>query len=154
MERGDLKRAGLLCINFNLRKAARAVTTIFDRNLAPIGITSTQFSVMVGLAYYPGHSMSALAQFLVMDRTTLTKNLKPLMRDKLIELSEGEDKRQRLLQLSKKGKAVLDKAFPLWTEAQQQVSEVLGGEGEMHGLYRSLHKVSSRLMKSELALKN
>ncbi len=153
MERGDLKRAGLSCINFNLRKAARAVTAIYDRNLASTGITSTQFSVLIALAYYPKHSMSALAQFLVMDRTTLTKNMKPLLRDKLIELTAGEDKRQRLLQLTKKGRTVLDKAFPLWTEAQQQVSEVLGGD-EMHALYRTLHKVSSRLSKSELALKN
>ena len=154
VERADLNSAGLLCINFKCRKSARAVTASLDRNLAPTGITSTQFSVMVGLAYYPRHSMSALANFLVMDRTTLTKNLKPLMRDKLIALTEGEDKRQRLLELTKRGKAVLDKAFPLWTEAQQQVSDVLGGGAEMHDLYRTLHKVSSRLSKSELALKN
>lgn len=154
MERADLKRAGLSCVNFNLRKAARAVTAIYDRNLATTGITSTQFSVLIALAYYPGHSMSALANFLVMDRTTLTKNLKPLLREKLIELAAGDDKRQRLFQLTRKGNLVLDKAYPLWLEAQKQVSEVLGGGEAMHMLYRTLHKVSSRLSKSELALKN
>jgi len=110
--------------------------------------------VLIALAYYPGHSMSALANFLVMDRTTLTKNLKPLLREKLIELAAGDDKRQRLLQLTRKGNLVLDKAYPLWLEAQKQVSEVLGGGEAMHMLYRTLHKVSSRLSKSELALKN
>lgn len=153
MKRGDLKRAGLSCINFNLRKAARAVTAIYDRNLAPTGITSTQFSVMVALAYYPQHSMSELSDFLVMDRTTLTKNLKPMMREKLVEPAVGEDKRQRLLQLTKKGRTTLDKAFPLWAEVQQQVSEVLG-RVETHSLYRALHKVSSQLSKSDLNLKN
>lgn len=153
MDRLSLKRAGLSCINFNLRKAARAVTAIYDRSLAPVGITSTQFSILVALAYYPERSMSELARFLVMDRTTLTKNLKPLMRDKLVEPAAGEDRRQRLLKLSRKGNAVLDRAFPLWTEAQQQVSDVLGGE-QMHSLYRTLHKVSSTLSESELALRN
>ena len=103
MDRASLKRAGLSCINFNLRKAARAVTAIYDRSLAPVGITSTQFSIMIALAYYPEHSMSALSKFLVMDRTTLTKNLKPLMREKLIEPAAGEDRRQRLLSLTDKG---------------------------------------------------
>ena len=65
MDRASLKRAGLSCINFNLRKAARAVTAIYDRSLAPVGITSTQFSIMIALAYYPEHSMSALSKFLV-----------------------------------------------------------------------------------------
>ncbi len=153
MDRASLKRAGLSCINFNLRKAARAVTAIYDRSLAPVGITSTQFSIMIALAYYPEHSMSALSKFLVMDRTTLTKNLKPLMREKLIEPAAGEDRRQRLLKLSRKGLAVLDKAYPLWTAAQQQVSDVLG-QDQMHGLYRTLHKVSSQLNESELVLKN
>lgn len=153
MDRASLKRAGLSCINFNLRKAARAVTAIYDRSLAPVGITSTQFSIMIALAYYPEHSMSALSKFLVMDRTTLTKNLKPLMREKLIEPAAGEDRRQRLLKLSRKGLAVLDKAYPLWTAAQQQVSDVLG-QDQMHGLYRTLHKVSSQLSESELVLKN
>ena len=153
MDRASLKRAGLSCINFNLRKAARAVTAIYDRSLAPVGITSTQFSIMIALAYYPEHSMSALSKFLVMDRTTLTKNLKPLMREKLIEPAAGEDRRQRLLKLSRKGLTVLDKAYPLWTAAQQQVSDVLGQE-QMHGLYRTLHKVSSQLNESELVLKN
>lgn len=153
MDRAGLKRAGLSCINFNLRKAARAVTAIYDRSLAPVGITSTQFSIMIALAYYPEHSMSALSKFLVMDRTTLTKNLKPLMREKLIEPAAGEDRRQRLLKLSRKGLGVLDKAYPLWNAAQQQVSDVLGQE-QMHGLYRTLHKVSSQLNESELVLKN
>ncbi len=153
MDRANLKRAGLACINFNLRKAARAVTAIYDRSLAPVGITSTQFSIMIALAYYPSHSMSALSKFLVMDRTTLTKNLKPLMREKLIEPAAGEDRRQRLLRLSRKGLSVLDKAYPLWTAAQQQVSDVLGQE-QMHALYRTLHKVSSQLSESELVLKN
>lgn len=153
MDRASLKRAGLSCINFNLRKAARAVTAIYDRSLAPVGITSTQFSIMIALAYYPEHSMSALSKFLVMDRTTLTKNLKPLMREKLIEPAAGEDRRQRLLKLSRKGLAVLDRAYPLWTAAQQQVSDVLG-QDQMHGLYRTLHKVSSQLSESELVLKN
>lgn len=153
MDRASLKRAGLSCINFNLRKAARAVTAIYDRSLSPVGITSTQFSIMIALAYYPEHSMSALSKFLVMDRTTLTKNLKPLMREKLIEPAAGEDRRQRLLKLSRKGVGVLDKAYPLWTAAQQQVSDVLG-QDQMHGLYRTLHKVSSQLSESELVLKN
>lgn len=153
MDRANLKRAGLSCINFNLRKAARTVTSIYDHRLAPVGITSTQFSILIALAYYPKHSMNALSKFLVMDRTTLTKNLKPLMREKLIELAAADDRRQRLLKLSRKGLTVLDRAYPLWTAAQQQVSDVLGND-QMHALYRTLHKVSSKLSESKLVLKN
>jgi DNA-binding MarR family transcriptional regulator len=153
MDRANLKRAGLSCINFNLRKAARAVTAIYDNSLAPVGITSTQFSILIALAYYPKHSMSALSKFLVMDRTTLSKNLKPLLREKLIEPATSEDRRERLLKVSRKGLGVLDKAYPLWTAAQQKVSDILG-EDQTYGLYRTLHKVSSQLSDSDLVLKN
>jgi DNA-binding MarR family transcriptional regulator len=113
------------CLCTKLRKASRAVTQRYDEALAPTGIRSTQFSVLVALAHAPEVPLSRLAQALVMDRTTLTRNLSPLIRDGLVEERPAADGRVRLFALTARGKKTFEAALPAWKVTQAQMTRSL-----------------------------
>ena len=84
------------CACLNLRGAARAVTQMYDEVLRPSGLKATQFSVLAAVATIGPAAMTVIAKALVMDRTTLTRNLKPLMDRGLVKAGKGaDDRRQR-----------------------------------------------------------
>ncbi len=114
------------CACLNLRMAARAVTQMYDAVLRPTRLKATQFSVLAAVAGHGPASMTAVARALVMDRTTLTRNLKPLLDRGLVAASAGGDKRQRTIAVTAKGEAVLADALPLWRKAHDQI---VGGVG-------------------------
>jgi DNA-binding MarR family transcriptional regulator len=114
------------CACFNLRKAARAVTQIYEEALAPSGVHATQFSILVALAVADGAPLSRVAEGLVMDRTTLTRNLRPLARRGWVRIEAGEDRRAHNLSLTRSGRAALERALPLWQQAQTRLHEQLG----------------------------
>lgn len=114
------------CTCFNLRKASRVITQLFDQVLQPSGILANQFTLLAALSVAESVSITHLAQELVMDRTTLTRNLKPLEREGLIRIEPGQDQRVRVVSLTQKGQAALAKALPLWQQAQAKVIEELG----------------------------
>ncbi len=114
------------CACFNLRKAARAVTQLYDEVLAPTGLRGTQFPILAVLAAAGAATMTELADALVMDRTTLTRNLKPLLDRGLVERGEGEDRRQRPIAITPAGRDALGRALPLWEKAQ---ARIVGGLG-------------------------
>ncbi len=116
------------CLCFNLRKATRALTQTYDAALKPAAITAPQFTLLTGLAKNGPVSLSDLAARLGMDRTTLTRNLKPLQRDGLVGSAEGDDRRVRLLALTAAGRARLKDAEPLWRAVQSQVTDTFGHE--------------------------
>ncbi len=114
------------CVCLNLRGAARAVTQLYDEILKPSGLKATQFSVLAAVAIKGPASMSVISRTLVMDRTTLTRNLKPLLERRLVKMGKGEDRRQRTIQLTQNGKTALARALPLWKKVQNQVVTGLG----------------------------
>ncbi|MFQ5914973.1 MAG: MarR family winged helix-turn-helix transcriptional regulator [Nitrospinota bacterium] len=114
------------CACFNLRKATRAVTQLFDGILEPSGLRATQFPILGAVSSAGPETISRLAKRLVMDRTTLTRDLKPLQREGLVEVVPGEDRRTRMVRLTKRGREALGKAVPLWREAQARIVEGLG----------------------------
>lgn len=114
------------CTCFNLRKATRVVTQIFDEQLKPSGLLITQFTILVAIAQAGSGTINDLADRLVMDRTTLTRNLKPLAREGLITIQSGEDRRIRIVSLTVKGRDALVVALPLWEQAQAAVIAGLG----------------------------
>ncbi len=116
------------CALNNLRKAMRATTQLYDEALAPSGLRATQFSVLAAIRLRDGVSMSHLAHMLVTDRTTLTRNLRPLEREGLIRVAPGRDARTRLVTLTDLGRAALEDAAPMREEAQARVEAALGGE--------------------------
>ena len=116
------------CACFNIRKASRAVTQLFDGMLQPSGLRSTQFTLLVVLSHAGPITITRLGQTLVMDRTTLTRNLKPLANQELVKIGPGKDQRTRVVALTPRGQGALAMAFPLWEKAQASVIKRLGRE--------------------------
>jgi DNA-binding MarR family transcriptional regulator len=114
------------CACFNLRKASRVVTQHFDQILKPSGLLITQFTILVAISMAKSGTVNELAERLVMDRTTLTRNLKPMEREKWLKSEPGQDQRTRVISLTPNGEAALAKALPLWKQAQSGVEEALG----------------------------
>ena len=123
-----LREVARACACANLRKAARAVTQLFDAVLAPSGLKATQFTLLVTSRLSGEATINGLAERMAMDRTTLSRNLKPLVRDGLLEVSPGGDGRTRLVRISLEGEQALDKAYPMWKMAQEEVVGSLGEE--------------------------
>jgi len=117
---------GANCTCFGLRKASRAITQRYDQSLAPIGITASQFSLLNAAALAGGLPISDLADLLVMDRTTLSRSLKPLVEGGYIAMKGGQDKRSKSIELTKKGTVVLLKAIPIWEVLQEETMQRLG----------------------------
>lgn len=116
------------CACANLRQASRAITQFYDQLLQPSGLRATQFTVLVAISFSGQISITDLAERLGMDRTTLTRNLKPLEKQGLVESNSGEDRRIRMVRLTDQGQETLENALPLWKKAQEQVVEALGPE--------------------------
>ncbi len=106
------------CACLNARRQARALTRQYDAALKPAGLTISQFSVLVGLKLAGPTPLQALAEAQGLERTTLTRNLRPLERDGLIRSVPGNDKRQHLFTLTQTGEHILAQAYPLWEKAQ------------------------------------
>ncbi len=125
------------CTCLNLRKASRAVTQFYDEVFKPVGLRVTQFSLLALVANKGPAGMKELAKLLVMDRTTLTRNLKPLIDQGFLEVIESDDRRQRPIAITSRGRNRLAQALPLWREAQNRVVANLGRE-KWAGLLQSL----------------
>ena len=108
--------------------AARVVTRAYDSALRPVGLRATQLSILVAIAIDGAISIAALANFLGMDRTTLTRNLKPLEKEGLISVGPEGWRRSRTLGITKKGKSRLRQALPLWQRAQDALRLELGDQ--------------------------
>ncbi len=114
------------CTLANLRRSARVVTQFYDAALRSSGLKSTQFSLLSMVQRAGPAAMSRLAEEIVMDRTTLTRNLKPLERRGLVRVEPGEDQRQRIVALTPEGRKALAEAHLLWLEAQEHMVDGLG----------------------------
>lgn len=116
------------CACFNLRKAARAITHLYDEMLRPTGLRTTQFTLLVATKMLEPITVTRLAKIGVMDRTTLTRNLRPLEKQGLVQIALGKDQRTRVVRLTPEGQKALARAFPLWKKAQARVIKELGPE--------------------------
>ena len=120
----DLRGTGY-CASLNFRRTARAVTRMYDTAMQDSGVRSTQFAILVGIAKIQPVSMGKLADVLVIDRTTLTRSLRLLKKQRLITISGRTSMRQRLLELTPEGEKALERSLPLWRAVHAQfVSEV------------------------------
>ena len=112
-----------------VRQAARHITQFYDRLLAPSGLRTTQFSILARLRRLGPMTINALAKEMVMDRTTLGRNIQPLERDGLIAVEPGRrDRRSKVLQLTEAGKARYRAGARGWIEAQRQFETAFGTE--------------------------
>jgi DNA-binding MarR family transcriptional regulator len=120
---GDMR-----CNATALRKASRRVTQLYDDAVAQTGLRSTQLAILVEIAHASDKplTMAELAATLVIERSALGHTLRPLERDGLIVLQEGEDRRERHVVLTTKGKTKCREGVRAWQSAQDRFEEVLG----------------------------
>jgi DNA-binding MarR family transcriptional regulator len=120
------------CTCGSLRKASRRISQFYDTALAPVGIKSTQYSILseVDRGSVSGPmTMCELATAMVMDRSTLGHNLKPLERDDLVILKlSADDRRKRYVELTKKGRSLLLRSRRLWRQAEGRFEKIFGKE--------------------------
>jgi len=117
-----------LCMHLSYRKASRVISQIYDRELADCGIKCTQFSILRATFIRKHTSNAELQEILVLNQTTLTRGLKPLIRDGLIKVEPGEDRRQKILSLTSNGKDLFFQAEKKWQRAQKFIRRKLGQE--------------------------
>ena len=125
-QRSQCKYVASQCACFNLRKVARLVTQIFDRHLAEYGLKSTQFTLLVATALGRSASLTRLSQALAMDRTTVTRNLRPLAKEGLVWIGLGSNMRTRSVTLTAKGEALLQLGIEPWQRAQGEIVLAFG----------------------------
>lgn len=121
------------CTCNKLRRLTRRVTAVYDHALAGVGLRVTQYSLLSHLRGYrdefarTGRPIAQLAEALDLDRTTLTRNLKPLVAAGWVEIEAGtDDARQRLVCITSDGRAVLEAARVHWRRAQEEVTATIG----------------------------
>lgn len=114
------------CVCIALRRATQDVTTRYDAHLAPSGLRITMYRLLGQLEAAPSPTISALAERIGLDRSTLGRNLRVLERAGHVSLDGAQDERARKVTLTEKGRAALDTARPLWRSAQEQMLADLG----------------------------
>ncbi|NBC13505.1 MAG: MarR family transcriptional regulator [Gammaproteobacteria bacterium] len=116
------------CLGFAVRRSARAMAQYYDAALAPAGIKGTQFALLNAVFLLERPGMQSLAEALGMDRTTLTRNLRPLETQALLVLQAGTDRRERHVVLTAEGLATLTAAQRLWEQAHGRLVHGLGAD--------------------------
>jgi DNA-binding MarR family transcriptional regulator len=136
------------CNCLALRQAARHVTQFYDQFLAPVGLRTTQFSIMAKLRGRGPLTINALAKELVMDRTTLGRNILPLEREGLIAIAKvSADRRSKELHLTEAGRAKLRQARDGWLAAQERFEAAFGSDRS-----RELRTILAAVSTTDLAI--
>jgi len=129
------------CLCLHVQRAARGLARRFDDVFRPLDLTHGQFSLLMSLNRPEPPTIGSVAELLAMDRTTLTAALKPLERRGLVKVSvDKEDKRSRRLTITRPGRALLTRAFPLWQETHASIDQLVAGcrPNDLRGALRAL----------------
>lgn len=130
------------CNCMNVRRASRAVTQFYDEVLKPSGLTIAQVGLLRHLELAGMTTIGDLAKMMRIDRTTLNRNMKPLVDTGLIAVNPGKDSRTRQVILTEAGKEAVAKGWELWGEAQLSLHEYLG-ESDQEKLIQLLSKLEA-----------
>jgi DNA-binding MarR family transcriptional regulator len=115
------------CVCFALRRTTRAVTQFYDRALKPHRLRATQFPILVAASSQGAVPLARLAQTLGMDRTTLLRNVRPLVRRGLLRVAPAAHSRRTEIRATVAGRALLARVYPDWKRAQAQALQTLEG---------------------------
>lgn len=131
------------CACSRLRRAARAITQLYDDALLPSGLKSTQFGLLRTLERRESLTISALAAEMLLDRTALSRNLEPLVERGLVAIATGNDLRTRRVTMSPEGRHLLESAERHWAQAQREVSRRLGRQrlADLYGLLDDVERL-------------
>ena len=136
------REIGCNCACYNLRRAARAITRLYDDFLRPGGLRTTQYSVLTATKLRGPVTLTKLAELTVTERTTLTRNLTILEKKGFILIEPGSDRREHQVTITGQGQVVLMAAIPLWEKAQSHIEKGLG-ENRMGSLLKDLSEIIS-----------
>jgi DNA-binding MarR family transcriptional regulator len=138
--------APLPCTCANLRRAARAVSRLYNRELRSAHIEITQFTLLMALDRTGEIPQGRLGKLLALDSTTLTRILEPLRKKGWVSEKEGDDRRFRLIGLTAAGRTKLEKATPHWKKAQSRVQEALGEQnmGRLGGMLEQVTAIAEK----------
>jgi len=131
-----------VCVCTNLRRATRAISNMYDLALASSGLKITQFSLLRAVQRNEPVAITALADEMALDRTTLARNLAPLQRDRLVELKPGSDQRVTEVRLTRAGREAIAAALPLWKKTQVDIGRLLS-DGRIEQLREIAAEVSA-----------
>jgi DNA-binding MarR family transcriptional regulator len=138
------------CILRHVARASRAVVAAYDPALAEFGLTGHQFNLMMTLGNKGPMTVGALAETLGMDASGVPRAIRPLADEGLISVERGEDRRQRLLSLTRAGRNRLDRATPAWQRVQAELIDAIGAArwnslmGDLRTLRRAAADCSTR----------
>ncbi|MBE9604757.1 MarR family transcriptional regulator [Acetobacteraceae bacterium H6797] len=117
-----------VCHCTHLKTASRKMAAIYDAALVPFGINIAQFSLLRNIARHQPVSLTELARALVLDRSTMGRNIRVLEKLGLAWTGRGEDQREAAVTLTGKGLAVLREAEPVWQECQDEIASRIGAD--------------------------
>jgi DNA-binding MarR family transcriptional regulator len=121
-------RVKLECAGGGLRSASRAISRFYGAAFAPLDLTAMQFSLLVAVNLGGPIPLSRLAKFLVLDRTSLYRAVKPLVRRRCVRILPGRTERERTAALTEAGRRLLREALPVWKMTQERFVGALGPE--------------------------
>ncbi|WP_229477057.1 MarR family winged helix-turn-helix transcriptional regulator [Massilia rubra] len=131
------------CTCFKLRKLTRAMSRVYDQHMAAVGLKTTQYSVLANVAR-AALPVAELAERLGMERTTLTRNLKPLTDAGWVAARPGADSRQRIVTITDAGQEKLGQAYLAWCDAQRAFEQLVGRDA-VRALHTQLDTTLARL---------
>jgi DNA-binding MarR family transcriptional regulator len=123
----DLTGTGY-CASLNFRRTSRIVTRMYDTAMQESGVRSTQFAILVGIAKLQPVAMGNLAKVLMLDSSTLTRSLRLLEKEGMIEISTRAAMRQRFLKLTHSGQKALQRSLPLWRAVHARFVAAVGAD--------------------------
>lgn len=136
-----------ICVCANLRKKTRVVTQLYDKLLQPTDLKITQYSMLANIAHQQSISISRLGEILLLDQTTVTRNINLLKQNGYVNLTrDPQDARAKIITLTDKGVEKLNEATPIWQDIQQRIIDDIGIE-KYENFYDTLKSIQ-KIIKS------
>jgi len=132
--------SSLPCLCSNIRRAGRAISQLYEVELRPLGLRTTQFTILQFLDRAGERTQKQMGEMLAMDSTSLTRTLAIMVREGWIAERPGKDRRERWLRLSHEGEKQLKRALPAWNKVQSRLRQQLGEEN-----WNSLMQLNDRI---------
>ena len=145
----DLTGTGY-CASLNFRRTSRIVTRLYDTVMQESGVRSTQFAILVGIAKLQPVAMGTLANVLMLDSSTLTRSLRLLQKERMIEISKRSQMRRRFLKLTLSGQKALQRSLPLWRAAHERFLAEVGADYWLN-LRNELETIAKSRMMADLS---
>jgi DNA-binding MarR family transcriptional regulator len=128
------------CVAVRLRMLNRVITNIYDDALRPLDLKVSQMNILVAAAKLGTARPVEVCEHLHLDVSTLSRNVERMKARGWLEVVPDEDGRSQPFRLTPRGRRLLEKAVPAWSEAQQQVKKVLG-DGFVEQLNQAMKRV-------------